>query len=196
MKLFATIALLLFSLSAAALPPPLKQAIKQANLPPSSVAIWAQDVSAKEPLIAHNANSAMNPASVMKLVTTYAALDLLGPAFRWKTEVYTRGELRSDVLHGDLMLKGYGDPKLTLENFWLLLRNLRARGIREITGDLVLDRSHFSVPPHIAADFDGKPSRPYNVGPDPFRAIPRSCRSSGRTAARAVSRGQSSHARP
>jgi D-alanyl-D-alanine carboxypeptidase/D-alanyl-D-alanine-endopeptidase (penicillin-binding protein 4) len=168
MKLFATIALLLFSLSAAALPPPLKQAIKQANLPPSSVAIWAQDVSAKEPLIAHNANSAMNPASVMKLVTTYAALDLLGPAFRWKTEVYTRGELRSDVLHGDLMLKGYGDPKLTLENFWLLLRNLRARGIREITGDLVLDRSHFSVPPHIAADFDGKPSRPYNVGPDPL----------------------------
>ena len=168
MKLLAAIAFLSFSLSAGALPPPVKQAIKQANLPESSVAIWAQEVSAREPLVAYNASAVMNPASVMKLVTTYAALDLLGPAFRWKTEVYTKGEVKSDVLNGDLMLKGYGDPKLTLENFWLLLRNLRARGIREITGDLVLDRTHFSVPPHIAADFDGKPSRPYNVGPDPL----------------------------
>jgi serine-type D-Ala-D-Ala carboxypeptidase/endopeptidase (penicillin-binding protein 4) len=165
-RLILGFALLLVSIPVVALPSEVRQAIKRANLPESSVSIWAQDVSAKEPLLSHNAKVARNPASVMKLVTTYAALDLLGPTFTWKTEVYTRGELEGDALNGDLMLKGYGDPKFTLENLWLLLRNLRARGLREIRGDLVLDRSYFSLPSHVAGDFDGKSSRPYNVGPD------------------------------
>jgi D-alanyl-D-alanine carboxypeptidase/D-alanyl-D-alanine-endopeptidase (penicillin-binding protein 4) len=159
---------LILSLPAAALPPAVEQAIKEARLPESSVAIWAQEVAAPEPIISHNASVAMNPASVMKLLTTYAALDLLGPAFRWKTEVYANGEVRADVLHGDIMLKGYGDPKLTMENFWLLLRSIRARGIREISGDLVLDRTYFAAPLHLPGDFDGKAARPYNVGPDPL----------------------------
>ena len=70
------------------------------------------------------------------------------------------------MLAGDLYLKGSGDPKLTLEQFWLLLRQLRARGVREIRGDLVLDRSAFAAMAHDEAAFDGKPTRPYNVGPD------------------------------
>ncbi|MGH8727560.1 MAG: D-alanyl-D-alanine carboxypeptidase/D-alanyl-D-alanine endopeptidase [Burkholderiales bacterium] len=165
-RLVAGIGFLVLSLGAQALPPPVKQAIRSAKLPESSVAIWAQEVHAKDPLVSHNAQVVMNPASVMKLLTTYAGLDLLGPAFTWKTEVYTKGERQGDALNGDLMLKGYGDPKFTLENLWLLLRNLRARGLREIRGDLVLDRSYFSLPSHIPADFDGKATRPYNVGPD------------------------------
>ena len=108
----------------------------------------------------------MNPASVMKLVTTYAALELLGPAYRWKTEVYATAPVREGVLEGDLVLKGYGDPKLDLEAFWVLLRALRGKGLQAIRGDLVLDRSHFERAPGDAGRFDGDAFRPYNVLPD------------------------------
>jgi D-alanyl-D-alanine carboxypeptidase/D-alanyl-D-alanine-endopeptidase (penicillin-binding protein 4) len=108
----------------------------------------------------------MNPASTIKLVTTYAALELLGPAFQWVTEAYAAGALSDGVLAGDLVLKGRGDPKLTLENFWLLLRSLRGRGLREIRGDLVLDRTYFAANDHDPARFDEQPTRPYNTGPD------------------------------
>jgi D-alanyl-D-alanine carboxypeptidase/D-alanyl-D-alanine-endopeptidase (penicillin-binding protein 4) len=111
----------------------------------------------------------------MKLVTTYAGLELLGPAYAWSTEVYASGPLQNEMLAGDLIIKGYGDPKLTLENFWLLLRNLRARGVREIRGDVVLDRTYFAAGDFDPARFDGEPIRPYNTGPDAllvnFKAI-------------------------
>lgn len=148
------------------LPVPVARALRAANVPPSAVAVLVQDVDARMPRTSFNAAQPMNPASVMKLVTTYAALDLLGPAYTWKTEVYALGALRDGVLEGDLALKGYGDPKLGFEQFWLLLRQLRAKGLREIRGDLVLDRSHFAADGHDPARFDGEPLRPYNVGAD------------------------------
>ncbi len=102
----------------------------------------------------------------MKLVTTYAALELLGPAYRWKTEAYASAPTREGVLEGDLLLKGYGDPKLDLEAFWILLRALRGKGLREIRGDLLLDRSHFERAQGDPGRFDGDALRPYNVLPD------------------------------
>ena len=125
-----------------------------------------QEVGAHRDALSVNASAPMNPASVMKLVTTYAALELLGPAYRWKTEAYAAGALRDGVLEGDLVLKGGGDPKLDLEAFWILLRALRGKGLREIRGDLVLDRSHFERAAGDAGRFDGDPFRPYNVLPD------------------------------
>jgi D-alanyl-D-alanine carboxypeptidase/D-alanyl-D-alanine-endopeptidase (penicillin-binding protein 4) len=92
----------------------------------------------------------------MKLVTTYAALEALGPAYRWKTEAYLDG--------GNVVLKGYGDPKLDLESFWMLLRNLRGRGLKDIRGDLVLDRTYFG--PVANGRIDDDSFRPYNVIPD------------------------------
>lgn len=148
------------------LPVPVAQALARAGIPASDVALTVQDVTASKPLLAVNADRAMNPASVMKLVTAFAALELLGPAYTWRTEVYLGGPLENGVLEGDLILKGYGDPKLTVERFWLLLHTLRARGLREIRGDLVLDRSYFDPGPHDAAEFDNEPLRPYNVGAD------------------------------
>jgi len=148
------------------LPAPVSRALKAANVPASSVAVLVQDVDARMPRTSFNADKPMNPASVMKLVTTYAALELLGPAYAWKTEAYASGPLKDGVLEGDLVLKGSGDPKLGFEQFWLLLRQLRAKGLREIRGDLVLDRSHFAPDGHDPARFDGEPLRPYNVGPD------------------------------
>ncbi|MFH1043770.1 MAG: D-alanyl-D-alanine carboxypeptidase/D-alanyl-D-alanine-endopeptidase [Pseudomonadota bacterium] len=170
-RLFLLRALLLFVVaaklaSAQSLPATVDLALKRAHIPLSGVAAYVQDVDGSTPLVAHNASQAMNPASTMKLVTSYAALELLGPAYTWKTEAYADGKLEGGVLQGNLILKGYGDPKLTLENFWLLLRRLRALGLREIRGDLVQDRSYFEAAEHDPAKFDAEPLRAYNVGPD------------------------------
>ncbi len=142
------------------------QTLTATRIPASGVSALVQEVGAPRALLSVNAAVAMNPASVMKLVTTYAALELLGPAYRWKTEAYTTGPVREGVLDGELVLKGYGDPKLDLEAFWILLRALRGKGLRDIRGHLVLDRSHFERAPGDAARFDGDAFRPYNVLPD------------------------------
>src|SRR3990172_203656 len=97
-------------------PQPLAQALQQAGIPEASVGIYIQDVNAERPLFAMGEERALNPASTIKLLTTFAALDQLGPAYAWTTEVYTTGTLQGDVLTGDLVIKGYGDPRLTLEN--------------------------------------------------------------------------------
>jgi D-alanyl-D-alanine carboxypeptidase/D-alanyl-D-alanine-endopeptidase (penicillin-binding protein 4) len=154
------------ALAQTALPAPVAKALAQAQIPESAAAFYVHEIGAERPLVAAGAERAMNPASTIKLLTTYAGLELLGPAYVWQTEVYASGPLNQEVLAGDLVLKGYGDPKLTLENFWLLLRDLRARGVREIRGDLVLDRSHFSVSDSDPARFDDQPTRPYNTSPD------------------------------
>jgi serine-type D-Ala-D-Ala carboxypeptidase/endopeptidase (penicillin-binding protein 4) len=148
------------------LPAPVARALKAAGIPQGAVGVVVQEPGAVFPRVSVNAGQAMNPASVMKLVTTFAALELLGPAHTWKTEALVATPPVEGVLAGDLHLKGSGDPKLTLEQFWLLLRQVRARGVREIRGDLVLDRSAFATIAHDEAAFDGKPTRPYNVGPD------------------------------
>ncbi len=159
----------------AAIPAPVAQALAAAGIPESAVGLYVQDVNAQQPVVAHAADRPMNPASTMKLVTTYAALELLGPAHTWSTEVYAAGPIQNDVLSGNLVIKGHGDPKLTLENFWLLLRSVRARGVREIRGDVILDRSYFLVDDYDAGRFDGEPTRAYNTGPDAllvsFKAI-------------------------
>jgi len=147
-------------------PAQLHAALAGSGVPREAVALYVQDVDADEPLLTWNAGQSMNPASTMKLVTTLAALERLGPAYSWQTEAYAQGILAGDVLQGDLALKGYGDPKLDLERFTGLLAELRARGLRAITGDLVLDRSHFQIEPGDPGRFDNEPSRPYNVLPD------------------------------
>lgn len=148
------------------LPPAVAEALAQAGIPDSSVGIFVQEIQGPRPVLAHGEERALNPASTIKLLTTFSALDQLGPAYQWTTEVYADGPLQGDVLNGNLILKGAGDPRLTLENFWLMLRNLRARGVREIRGDLVLDRSYFAREDIDPAEFDNEPTRPYNTPPD------------------------------
>ena len=113
------------------MPPGVLQALAQAGIPESSVGIYVQDVQSERPVLALGDDRPLNPASTIKLLTTFAALDQLGPAYQWTTEIYTDGQFQGDTLNGNLIIKGYGDPRLTLENFWLMLRNLRARGVRE-----------------------------------------------------------------
>jgi D-alanyl-D-alanine carboxypeptidase/D-alanyl-D-alanine-endopeptidase (penicillin-binding protein 4) len=154
------------AVAVAALPAPVAQALASAGIPEQSVALYVHEIGIDRPSVSHSAERPLNPASTMKLVTTYAALDLLGPAYAWTTDVYAGGPIQSEVLAGPLVIKGYGDPKLTFESFWLLLRNVRARGVREIRGDLLLDRTYFATDDFDPARFDGDPIRPYNTGPD------------------------------
>lgn len=150
----------------AALPRPVARAFLDQGIPLTAVSAYVQEIGRVRPVFTHQPQKAMNPASTMKLLTTFAGLELLGPEFHWRTEAYADGPLAGGVLDGNLVLKGYGDPKITIEQFQDLIAKLRAAGLSTIRGDLVLDRSYFATVEHDPAAFDGEPLKPYNVGPD------------------------------
>ena len=153
--------------ASAVLPREIARAFLDQGVPLNHVAIVVQETGPRtRPLFTLQPDKAMNPASVMKLVTTFAALELLGRDFRWRTEAYLGGTLADGALDGDLILKGGGDPKITVEQWASFIATLRERGLATVNGDLVLDRSAFRLPPHDPAAFDGEPLKPYNVGPD------------------------------
>ncbi|MBS3996001.1 MAG: D-alanyl-D-alanine carboxypeptidase/D-alanyl-D-alanine-endopeptidase [Hydrogenophaga sp.] len=149
------------------LPPSVTQALARAGVPASalSVLVVSADAGAHERL-RHRAEVSVNPASVMKLVTTYAAIDLLGPDFTWSTRFLTDGRVEHGVLRGNLYVSGGGDPKLVLERLQAAFIALQDQGVRVILGDLVLDHSAFEVPDTDPGAFDGEALRPYNAAPD------------------------------
>jgi D-alanyl-D-alanine carboxypeptidase/D-alanyl-D-alanine-endopeptidase (penicillin-binding protein 4) len=150
---------------ARALTPEIEQALAREGVPLDAVAIVVQEAGTGRAEVSLNPGKPMNPASVVKLLTTYAALDELGPAFNWKTPVWFGGPVKDGVLDGPLVLQGRGDPKLSLERLWLAFQRVRQMGVSEIRGDIVLDQSTFVVPPGSTADFDNEPLRPYNTRP-------------------------------
>ncbi|WHZ10077.1 MAG: D-alanyl-D-alanine carboxypeptidase [Burkholderiaceae bacterium] len=147
------------------LPAPVAAALARAGVPQSAVGIVVLPLDGGPARLAHRARAPMNPASVMKLVTTDAALDRLGPDFTWKTRFYADGRLENGVLDGNLVIRGGGDPKWVIERITADFQNLIALGLHEVRGDIVLDASVFEVPPHDPAAFDGEPLRPYNSSP-------------------------------
>ena len=154
------------NLALAELPESLTRALQAERLPLDGVSVYVRQIGEPQPAIDHHTDVPLNPASTMKLLTTYAGLELLGPAYLWHTEVYNDGVLKNGVLEGNLFLKGYGDPVLDLESFWHLLSNLRQAGVREIRGNLVLDHSYFAPIIDAPGAFDGQPARAYNAVPD------------------------------
>jgi len=150
----------------AGLPEAVGAALARAKIAPSGFSAVVQDVGSGKLLLAYNADTPRNPASTIKLLTTWAGLQGLGPTYTWKTTALSSATPRGGVLEGDLWLKGYGDPFLVLERYWLLVRQLRARGVREIRGDVVIDNSWFDVGNVKPGDFDGRPYSTYNVVPD------------------------------
>lgn len=149
------------------LPPEVEAALVRAKLPKDAISVLVVDAQGSAaPRVSHRANASVNPASVMKLVTTYAALDLLGPAFTWNTPVFTDGTLQGNTLSGNLYIQGQGDPKLVVERLWLLLRRVQGLGIQTIAGDIVLDHSAFEPAALDPGSFDGEPLRPYNASAD------------------------------
>lgn len=149
------------------LPNKVQQALKANKISTQSLSLVTLPLNGPGNSTYFNADISVNPASTMKLVTTYAALELLGPTHQWKTEFFTDGQLNNGVLNGNLYLKGGGDPKLNMEKLWLLLRDLRANGVQQISGDLVLDRSHFVQPALPSFNDDGgDANKPFLVKPD------------------------------
>lgn len=153
--------------NAQTLPATVQQALKAARLPASAMTVVVAPLDTQAPpLLSMGAHQSLNPASVMKLVTTYAALDLLGPEHRWTTGFYSNAPIQRGVLQGDLYVRGGGDPKWVLERIEAAFVDLQNQGVRAIAGDLVLDHSGFDVPPLNPGDFDGEHLRPYNTTPD------------------------------
>ncbi len=154
------------SISAGPLPDELTRALARQKIPAGAASFLVVEAAADStPLLSFNAGQARHPASVIKLLTTFAALQLLGPGYIWKTEAWTDAPVRDGVLKGNLYLKGYGDPFLTTERFWQLLSELRLRGLQRIEGNLVVDESYFAPAAHHPGDFDDRPLRVYNAPP-------------------------------
>jgi D-alanyl-D-alanine carboxypeptidase/D-alanyl-D-alanine-endopeptidase (penicillin-binding protein 4) len=155
--------------TAVALPPELAAAWQSTGLPLSSLSLWVQDVQSEAPRLVVAGEQPRRMASVMKLMTTGVALRTLGAAYQWNTPVALAGTLDAQgVLHGDLHLKASGDPSLDGMRLREALQGWRDAGLREIRGDVVVDRSLWRLPPHDPAAFDGAPWKPYNAGPEPW----------------------------
>jgi len=168
MRLAVLLLTLLTSFCAQAeLPDSVAEALKKAGIPQQNVAVYVRAVESNSPILSQNADRAMNPASVMKIVTTNAALDLLTPAYRWKTEIYRDGNLANWQLQGNLIIKGYGDPSFKAQDFWRLLIGLRQAGVKKISGDLIIDKSYFAVA-RAGESFDSEKWRAYNALPSAF----------------------------
>jgi len=149
-----------------ALPLPVQQALREGGLPDE--ALGAVVLRGNTVLVSHGAERSMNPASTLKLLTTFVGLDQLGPAFRGRTELRSTAQVADGVLQGDLYLRGGADADFNEDALVHMLERLRAQGIRTIAGDLVLDRQLFR-PARLdvgRAPFDDAPQSYYNVIPD------------------------------
>ena len=168
------------SYAATPLPADVVAALARAGVPREAISVMVQAVQTPQTAVPQTIASStatyrinyredirQNPASVMKLVTTYTALSTLGADYTWKNRIGIDGMIvAGNVLEGNLVLRGSGDPKLVLERIQALFAKVQAKGIREIRGDIILDRSIFNVPDKNPADFDDEPLRPYNAAPD------------------------------
>lgn len=169
MKVIAT--LLLFAISAlhaadTQLPAGVRSALDLRHVPPETLSIYVADLDSGQTVLNWRGDVPRNPASTMKVLTTLVALDILGPTYRWRTDVFVQGDLKAGRLEGDLLIKGHGDPFMVTERVWQMLRNIRRAGINEITGDLLIDDSWFEVDDYDPAAFDRQPLRAYNVAPN------------------------------
>jgi D-alanyl-D-alanine carboxypeptidase/D-alanyl-D-alanine-endopeptidase (penicillin-binding protein 4) len=144
--------------SIGAVPAGITQLIASQRLPSSAVSFVVLDAESGRMVMGHNPDTPRSPASTIKTLTTFAALDMLGPTFVWQTRAWTHD--------GDLFLQGGGDPYLTVERWWSFVQGLRAAGLKSIPGDIVIDNTAFSLPKEDPGAFDGRPNRSYNVLPD------------------------------
>lgn len=153
------------------LPLSIKKALSNTKIPAESLGFHVTRVgSTTTPAFRYgwNENLPMNPASTIKLLTTLAALDILGPQYHWKTQLYTNGVVEQGILNGNLIWRGAGDPKLVPELLAQMMLELRQTGLNEINGDLIFDRTAYASSVRQSAPLDGEPQRTYNVIPDPL----------------------------
>ena len=157
------------------LPQAVTRSLERNQIPKDAVSISVIEIETTRPgkntsknILDWRATEAMNPASTMKLLTTLAGLDILGPQYRWRTNIYTDGVIRQGVLKGNLYLQGTGDPKLIPEELAKLMKSMQALGIQKIDGNLFFDRTAYAPSVMEHNTIDGEALRAYNVPPDPL----------------------------
>jgi len=111
--------------------------LNRSELSKGNYSLYIKNISKREKIFSYNEQKAFNPASVMKLVSTYAGLQLLGPQYQWKTEVLYKGNIKNKHLYGDLIIKGYGDPTLTYADFYEIIEKVQQKDIKYIHGNII-----------------------------------------------------------
>lgn len=163
----AIVVFLLFSLWLFALPQAINEQIRQSGISKRDISIYIKEAGLGGKVVASlNAEKTRTPASVIKVLTAYAAVLKLGFNYRWQTKFYTTGRLKHGVLHGDLLIKGFGDPTLKAKDLDKIVSYIRAEGIRKVKGNIVIDRSYFKVGNRDSSGFDENPYSAYNAMPD------------------------------
>lgn len=152
--------------AATRLPEPIRQALKAHRVSAGEIGLLVAAVDDGKPLLTHQPRRRFNPASTMKVLTSYAALSMLGAQYRWTTRFEISGALDAGTLNGDLIVRGGGDPKLVIEDLTEIVTRIRATGLRNIEGDLLLDDSMYRSSGASVDSFDEDPSQPYNVLPN------------------------------
>ena len=152
----------------AQLPPNIEAMLRASNMPDSALGLAVMRLSDGKLIWSRQLDQPMQPASTMKVLTAIVGLERLGPAYRSRVELTTGATVIDGVLKGDLTLRGLGNTDITWEDFQRMLLNLRQKGVREVDGNLRVDRTFFEpsrldlgVPP-----FDESPEFRYNVIPD------------------------------
>jgi D-alanyl-D-alanine carboxypeptidase/D-alanyl-D-alanine-endopeptidase (penicillin-binding protein 4) len=125
------------------LPGALERIVTTSALGPARAGILVADLETGAPVFAHRADELLNPASNTKILTTVAALGILGPNYRFATEVTFERDLERGVLAGSLFLRGKGDPSLDTGRLFGIVRALQHRGLKEVKGDVVVDDTYF-----------------------------------------------------
>ncbi len=148
------------------LPPRVFAAARNYRVPKSGFSIVVRDAATGEALLEHNPSTPRSPASTMKVMSAYAALDLLGPNYTWVTRAWATGAVGGGHLRGNLVLQGGGDPMLSSERWWHFVQELRSRGIQHLDGDILIDGTYFAPADTEPDDFDGRGFKTYNVIPD------------------------------
>ena len=151
----------------AELPLEYKNIIKQHKAPPNSFTFVIKNLSnVSEKLVAHNEKKLFNPASLAKIISTFVALEELGPQFKWQSDFAHNGTIIGDTLNGDLIFKGRGDATFSINNLEDSIRKIQRNGLKKINGNLILDLSYFGFAPKEKS-FDNDPMRAYNALPSP-----------------------------
>jgi D-alanyl-D-alanine carboxypeptidase/D-alanyl-D-alanine-endopeptidase (penicillin-binding protein 4) len=133
------------SATTATLPVRLARALAVPNVTPAATGAVAIDLLTGQTVFAEHPDTPLAPASNEKLAVTYTALQELGPSYRFRTDVLGTGHREGPVWHGNLVLKGFGDPTLTSQGLAKLAVLLKAQGIRRVTGRVLGDESWFDA---------------------------------------------------
>ncbi len=150
-----------------ALPQAINEEIRKSGISKKDISIYIKEAGKDGKVVASlNASKSRTPASVIKVLTTYASVLKLGFDYRWPTKFYTTGRLQNGVLQGDLLIKGFGDPTLNDKDLAEIVSIIRVEGIDKISGDIVIDRSYFEVGDKDSSGFDENPYSAYNAMPD------------------------------